>query len=318
MFLVDVLLLTGMVFGQTEPAKPKTISGGVLNGKAVSLPKPAYPLAALAVKAGGAISVQVLIDEEGNVVSANAVSGHPLLRAAAVEAALAAKFSPALLEGNPVKISGVLTYNFSTVEGTKPNWFIIANLLASLENAPSLVHYERSLARYTLPTDWNGELQLIRRLSELSRMENDSLNLEKSSETVISDKTIVDKSGSFRSTINSVTTVPGQEPLPEGRAIGQSLISSIRGRLGSEPLELWKFDLGLNLSFVNNGAREKRPSGVKAFREFLQTAPPEIPPAAIKELEKIVNAVERGMFNESDAIAYAESVGMVARMLSNL
>lgn len=91
---------------------PKQISGGVLNGKATSLPKPPYPPAARAVRASGAVSVQVLIDESGNVVSASAVSGHPLLRAAAVQAARQARFSPTQLSGQPVKVSGVITYNF--------------------------------------------------------------------------------------------------------------------------------------------------------------------------------------------------------------
>ena len=91
---------------------PKQISGGVLNGKATSLPKPPYPPAARAVRAAGAVSVQVLIDESGNVVSASAVSGHPLLRAAAVQAARGARFSPTQLSGQPVKVSGVITYNF--------------------------------------------------------------------------------------------------------------------------------------------------------------------------------------------------------------
>lgn len=91
---------------------PKQISGGVLNGKATSLPKPPYPPAARAVRASGAVSVQVLIDESGNVVSATAVSGHPLLRAAAVQAARGARFSPTMLSGQAVKVSGVITYNF--------------------------------------------------------------------------------------------------------------------------------------------------------------------------------------------------------------
>lgn len=94
------------------PKVPKQISGGVLNGKATSLPKPPYPPAARAVRAAGAVSVQVLIDENGNVVSASAVSGHPLLRAAAVQAARGARFSPTKLSGQPVKVSGVITYNF--------------------------------------------------------------------------------------------------------------------------------------------------------------------------------------------------------------
>jgi protein TonB len=91
---------------------PKQISGGVLNGKATSLPKPPYPPAARAVRASGAVTVQVLIDESGSVVSATAVSGHPLLRAAAVQAARGARFSPTQLSGQPVKVSGVITYNF--------------------------------------------------------------------------------------------------------------------------------------------------------------------------------------------------------------
>jgi periplasmic protein TonB len=95
-----------------KPPPPKTISGGVLNGKAISLPKPAYPPAARAVRASGSVSVQVLIDENGHVVSASAVSGHQLLQQAAVSAARGARFSPTLLSGQPVKVSGVITYNF--------------------------------------------------------------------------------------------------------------------------------------------------------------------------------------------------------------
>lgn len=93
-----------------KPTKP--ISKGVINGSATSLPKPPYPPAAKAVRAAGAVNVQVLIDENGNVVSASAVSGHPLLRQAAVQAARSAKFKPTLLSGQPVKVNGVIVYNF--------------------------------------------------------------------------------------------------------------------------------------------------------------------------------------------------------------
>lgn len=96
-----------------KPTPPRApISGGVLNGKAISLPKPAYPAIARAARASGTVVVQVLIDENGNVVSANAVSGHPLLQAVAVGAARQAKFSPTKLSGQPVKVTGVIQYNF--------------------------------------------------------------------------------------------------------------------------------------------------------------------------------------------------------------
>ena len=91
---------------------PKIISAGVLNGKAISLPKPAYPPAARAVRAGGTVQVSVLIDETGHVISAHAVGGNPLLISAAESAARAARFSPTLLSGQPVKVSGIITYNF--------------------------------------------------------------------------------------------------------------------------------------------------------------------------------------------------------------
>lgn len=106
-----------LVVSSNDPAgMPKntrnSISGGVLNGKALMLPKPEYPAAARAVKASGAVNVQVTIDENGSVISASAVSGHPLLRQAAEEAARNARFTATKLEGNPVKVTGVIVYNF--------------------------------------------------------------------------------------------------------------------------------------------------------------------------------------------------------------
>ncbi|MEZ5425281.1 MAG: energy transducer TonB [Pyrinomonadaceae bacterium] len=97
----------------TPKPVPKTISGGVVNGKAISLPAPPYPAAAKAVGAKGSVTVQVLIDENGNVVSARAASGHPLLRPSAEQAARRAKFKPTELSGQPVKVSGVITYVFN-------------------------------------------------------------------------------------------------------------------------------------------------------------------------------------------------------------
>ncbi|HEV7745144.1 MAG TPA: TonB family protein [Pyrinomonadaceae bacterium] len=98
---------------EPKPTPPRApISGGVLNGKAISLPKPAYPPIARQAHASGTVVVQVTIDENGSVISAHAVSGHPLLQAVAVAAARGARFSPTKLSGQPVKVTGVITYNF--------------------------------------------------------------------------------------------------------------------------------------------------------------------------------------------------------------
>jgi TonB family protein len=98
---------------ETAAPKPKTtVSLGVINGKAKNLPVPVYSAAAKAINAAGNVDVQVLIDESGAVVSAKAVSGHPLLREPAERAARAAKFSPTMLSNQPVKVSGVIVYKF--------------------------------------------------------------------------------------------------------------------------------------------------------------------------------------------------------------
>lgn len=108
---------TKVDIAEPPPEAPKAvprapISGGVLNGKAISLPKPAYPAIARQAHASGTVVVQVVIDENGGVISARAVSGHPLLQAVAVAAARGARFSPTKLSGQPVKVTGVITYNF--------------------------------------------------------------------------------------------------------------------------------------------------------------------------------------------------------------
>lgn len=93
----------------------KPVSGGVLNGTAVSLPPPLYPDAAKRMRTQGVVSVEVILDETGKVVSANATSGPQILRDAAVQAALKARFSPTKLSGQPVKVSGLINYKFALV-----------------------------------------------------------------------------------------------------------------------------------------------------------------------------------------------------------
>jgi TonB family protein len=96
-----------------KPMKP--VSGGVLNGTAISLPAPAYPEGAKRMKTQGTVAVEVVLDENGKVISAEATSGPVILREAAVQAAKRARFSPTKLSGMPVKVSGVINYKFSLV-----------------------------------------------------------------------------------------------------------------------------------------------------------------------------------------------------------
>jgi TonB family protein len=87
-------------------------AAGILNGKAIRKPQPEYPGTARSARASGTVAVQVVVDENGDVTSAQAISGHPLLRDSGERAARKAKFSPTKLCGQPVKVTGVVTYNF--------------------------------------------------------------------------------------------------------------------------------------------------------------------------------------------------------------
>ena len=89
-----------------------SLRGGVLNGRAVKLAKPKYPHAARKSHASGLVVVHVVIDKQGKVIAAEATSGDPLLHDVCVEAAKNSLFTPTLLAGMPVKVTGVIHYNF--------------------------------------------------------------------------------------------------------------------------------------------------------------------------------------------------------------
>lgn len=88
------------------------VTGSVINGKAISMPRPAYPDEARAARVSGTVTVRVVIDEKGKVIRACAMQGPPLLMHASEAAAFNAVFSPTKLSGQPVKVSGIINYNF--------------------------------------------------------------------------------------------------------------------------------------------------------------------------------------------------------------
>lgn len=102
-----------------EPPAPvpspmlRPVSGGVLNGSAISLPSPRYPEGARRLRVSGLVTVDVVIDETGKVISAQASGGPAALRDVAVQAALLARFTPTKLSGQPVKVAGLIHYKFA-------------------------------------------------------------------------------------------------------------------------------------------------------------------------------------------------------------
>ncbi len=141
--LCAITLITSAqtLFAQDTEAG-KTINAGVLNGKAISLPVPEYPEKAKENNIRGSVVVEIVIDKVGTVESAKAKSGHPELREASTAAALKSKFEPMLLEGKPVKVRGVLVYNFGdkparskTAISGKPTLGVINGAATSLPEA---------------------------------------------------------------------------------------------------------------------------------------------------------------------------------------
>ena len=91
----------------------ESVERGVINGEAISLPQPAYPATAASIRASGVVQVLVTVDETGAVIAARAITGQPTLRPAAEAAAKKARFSPTLLEGRAVKVTGTINYVFT-------------------------------------------------------------------------------------------------------------------------------------------------------------------------------------------------------------
>jgi protein TonB len=102
--------------GQKVSQKPVKLPSSVLQGKALERHTPDYPELAKRAYVQGAVVVEVVIAESGRVESARAMSGHPLLVMPATEAARRWRFAPTLLNGHPVKVTGVITFNFKLSE----------------------------------------------------------------------------------------------------------------------------------------------------------------------------------------------------------
>ncbi len=107
-----------------------------MQGGAIKKVQPSYPPIARSARASGSVQVQILISETGEVIDTTVISGHPLLRDAALQAARQWVFKPTELSGVAVKVQGILTFNFSLNE-----------------EAPSATAMARNIPKYTTNTE---------------------------------------------------------------------------------------------------------------------------------------------------------------------
>lgn len=113
--LISIIPAVAQTQDDSQQKRPMVIrkSGGVLQSSAINRVQPEYPPLARAAQVSGAVVVELTIDEEGNVMAARAISGHPLLKDSAIAAALGWKFKPTTLSGIPVRVIGTITFNFT-------------------------------------------------------------------------------------------------------------------------------------------------------------------------------------------------------------
>lgn len=290
-----------IVSAQTE-MPVKQINGGVLNGKATSLAKPVYPAAAWAVKAEGSISVQVVIDEEGNVASATAISGHPLLRQTAEQAALQSKFAPTKLGGQPVRVSGIITYNF-VAGASNANWVKTGYDLASLEKFAILSPYNVMALSGKIPAEWTNESEQLNQLRIIAGKANtlptgasaagNPLPLKSEEKSMEAAEKRIEGEISKKVLVTRDVSVPA-EASAEQVSIVQNLTSSLQSRLGSDPKASWQFNLGTSLGRAFTNVRNSRDQQilVDVIRQQVAGAPSDIAPEQLESVNKIVAILE--------------------------
>ncbi len=239
-FAVTLILMAAIAgVGQSPspvPAVPKSISGGVLNGKASNLVRPEFPAAARAVRACGAVNVQVKIDTAGNVAEAYAVSGQPLLRSAAVSAAQKSTFAPTLLSGQPVTVTGIIVYNF-TCEMTLLE---IGFELSGVEYGGTTFRSADAAAR--LPAEWADERS---RVAELDRIISANRRVSIPNKTVATERGNAETGDLLKNQTAIVQEAPADTPSTTPKAAARELIARIESRLANDPESSWSFLIGV-------------------------------------------------------------------------
>ncbi|MGH9509020.1 MAG: energy transducer TonB [Terriglobales bacterium] len=114
----------GGIISSTPVAVPRVatpsrvrVSQGVVQGNAISQPKPLYPQMARMARVAGPVVLQAVISKAGNIENLRVVSGHPMLQQSALDAVRQWRYRPYLLNGEPVEVETQITVNFNLAGG---------------------------------------------------------------------------------------------------------------------------------------------------------------------------------------------------------
>lgn len=315
LIFTTVFLIDG--FAQaTVQNEPKTISGGVLNGKALKLVTPSYPKEAKDANADGAVLIQVTIDVQGNVMSAEAVSGHPLLREVSAQAALLSKFPPTLLQDQPVKVNGVIVYNF--VLGMP--FMRIGFELALAQKNPAPEEFPLASLSGTLPRYWTEELADLKKLESFTvkkpAEEEKPVEKEKPAEKnegkyIVSAEQNVNRGEILKAPpltatnlgkISGSASSPGvilNNKIPEAVETLKNVQAKLDSRLSPNQRILWFFRAGRVLGSIKAeiDSADRRKENLADLDRLLKNVPSGISETAVKKLREVAEFSQKTAFD---------------------
>lgn len=325
LIVLIVLFNVSTASAQLPQIEEKTVKGGILNGKATSLSKPAYPAAARAVNAEGVVPVQVVIDEEGNVVSASAVSGHPLLRAAAEGAAKTSKFSPTTLQGAPVRVSGIIVYNFIL----PVSFTLVGYELSLAEKSLRLENRKAIFIAQSFPTSWTEEKKQLENLdsylSGKAAAERKAEQAKAPAAAESSELQAKDYQGKVNSarTVGNVLTVEGSSsPVSvsyyaldaDSVEVLRRLQSQIENRLSVNDKIVWSFRLGKILGRLKAEIETNQmEANVSELSQLQANIPAGISESVVKKTAEIV---ETSRQNASSAEKREKILALIGNLRS--
>lgn len=279
-----------------EPYKVEDVRGNI-NRRAIYLPKPPYPREALEAGADGTVKVEVVLGADGRVVSAKAISGHPLLYQTAEETARKTVFRRSDGGDPNATETGVIVYNFAI---EKESWVKIGFTLSAIQKMPTLRGLPIPRIAKTFQTDWTPEHEMLARLNEMRRAELEAEN----SDPATTDKTVLlqrparipngARQGPVLAELRIRIPIPNP-PTPERIALAQNLTAALQNRLAaSDEVSLWLFNTGIALAKAHEIARPPNGgrSAAQILRGSLDSAPAATATETLEALRKLIEIYE--------------------------